>query len=1056
MIRRFFRLICKPIPLAIICLALGFGGVFAIPQIITQAAPGDCNPAIEFCITSLTPNVGSTEGGASIGSSQATDLNNHEYNSPTYNPNEPIIITHSGAELNPYQPIDYVSFTGTQYINTGINYLTTDDVIKMELDVLNTRVGTLEQLNGLRANLGGSQYWRFFISFYSGSNFNGVYWATAASTSTNVNAVNLGSPVAGQNEVYGMEYSRSAKTNKGYRGGSLIDTITAREPAKNSNGDEVNVGPIFLGAANNGTFGGSSPGYWAQQDVYGFTLTKDGTVVADYKPVWNITTQKYGFYDDVSGDFILSTNGPDFEGPNVDVNGDPLLTEVPIAASVDFKVGGQQVGTCDNITVISGFQISCVPSAWDDTDVSTPEFSQPVDIDVTIGSDSATAAGAYTYRAPMSATSLTPPLGPVTGGQTITIDGTNFLPHEFTSDYVLVEYAEFKGTASSPQYINTGINYLTTDNYIKMEVDASYARVGGGGSLEQLTGFRSNSSGTWRFFISEYLNSLYVTSNVTTTNGINLGSVLSNERVKVALDYNRSTTSFGGYRNESAVGARKTATGPTFDAGPLYLGATRDGSSFAYSSNYKVYGFTVEKDGVTVANYIPMKSTLTGLCGFWDTISLSFKTNDGTGNLTCGGQVGIPVQGLNVIINDINSPLCYITDINNTEIYCVPPAGTVGLKDVVIKSANETITMEDAYTYAPVVTSVNTPFPSGGGYSNVGPTTGGNTITVRGYGFQDAQPTLLVMVGDVSCTNINIKSQDELTCDMPNQNPEHAGGPVDVSVIIDGIPSIPTPNSTADDYIFRAPMKITKIEPDQGSIDGNAEVTITGINFMPPSGIPTTGKTVIFDIDGTPVPCATNSWTNTQIKCTTGAHDKGFVDVTITNAFESATEIGGYNYITISISLDSYTTDINISIPGTEAFGSNEYIVKTNAERGYELTIQADKIITTGIIENPDVKVADDETASCLATGAKFSPIATDGALTNNKWGWKTSNATPTTGDTDWKPMTSAAQEIARKNSPTAIPNGDSYNVYFGAKSDYTQPACTYKVNLYVTATVAP
>ena len=1062
------RAICL-VSLFIFGVIAGVVALVAIPQ-ITQADPGDCDPITDLCILGLTPNVGSTDGGANIGSNQADDGEGNQYDAPSYDPNEPMTLTYSGGyNFGQYQYLEYVSFTGTQYINTGINYLTSDDIIRMDIDVLNTRgthgidppTTSLEQISGVRQYMSSSQNWRFFISLYSGSGFNGTYWSTVGTSITNVNAVNLGNPVAGNHEWWGVEYNRNTMTNTGYRGNTAQNSVILGYEPTDSNGDPANIGPLFLGAVNNGSFGVLNPGYWTEQDVYGFKIWKEGNLVADYKPVWNVIAQEYGFYDEINRSFLASNTGDSLDGPLIDSNGQPVnMGGISATATIDFTLGGVQVGTCDNITFVNESQLTCVPSAWDTASgIPTPD-SQSVDVNLTIDAgipNSDTLTAGYTYRAPMNVTSLAPNIGPVTGNEIITIDGRNFLPPDFSSDWALVDYVEFKGAAGSMQYIDTDIQYLVGDNSIRIDLDAAYTRTGGTGNLEQLTGFRANSgSEIWRFFISQYQTNLWANhGTITTTNGVPLGSITPNVRTQLGIDHVRGTSLGSGYRNGVFIGSKAQAA-PTFNTKSMLLGAANDQNGPNYSSNYKVYGFKITKNGVVVANYIPMKNTSTGECGFWDTASFTFKSNNGVGNLTCGDEVGYQVTDVTITIDHNPSALCFVESVSNTDIFCTVPPGTVGVKDITIETDHEIITVEDGYTYAPVVSSVSTPYPSGGGFSNIGPTTGGNTITVWGLGFEDGGVTTpTVMVGDVACANVTVLGPDELTCDIPTQTPEHAPGTVNVIVTINGVDSIPASSATDDDYIFRAPMKITSVTPNQGVINGGTTVTIVGTNLLPPDGISTDGRTVTFDPSGTAAPCTPiTSWTNTQIKCTTSAHVEGLVDVKASNTFESAVLTNGFKYITISLSLASDQTDIKILVPGTEAFDSNTYTVNTGSIRGYNLTIQANKITSSSVTHipaNPDVVA----TGSCTSTGAKFLPISATGALTNNRWGWKASPTTPTQGNTDWEPMTSDAQTIASPTAPSAS-GGDSYKVHFGARTDYNQPACTYEIDLFITAVVKP
>jgi Tol biopolymer transport system component len=85
------------------------------------------------------------------------------------------------------------------------------------------------------------------------------------------------------------------------------------------------------------------------------------------------------------------------------------------------------------------------------------------------------------------------------------------------------------------------------------------------------------------------------------------------------------------------------------------------------------------------------------------------------------------------------------------------------------------------------------------------------------------------------------------------------------------------------DFLGEGPT-ITRISPDEGSIEGGTQVTISGSNFVD-------GATVTFgDVDATGVAVA-------SLVATTPAHDAGLVDVTVTNPDgQSVTLTDGFTY----------------------------------------------------------------------------------------------------------------------------------------------------------------
>jgi len=689
--------------------AVGFMGIsLFVAHLITQAAMANspCDPATEICMSNVSPALGSTDGGGSIGSAQNVDTNGNPYDAPNYNPSKPITIDHDGMDIQTYQEVDYIEFTtptptstatlSEQFINTGINFLMTDTSIKMEMDVEYTRTTGQEQITGLRAT--GSYIWRFFLSYYQGAHYAGVGGeGTPAGISL--------APGSAVRKTLGVEYNRSSLTYRGYLNGNPTSSRPMAAPAQT-------VGPLYIGAVNDTP----GPTYPSNYKLYSFTVEKNGALVADYMPAWSIINQEFGLIDRITGDFFGNSSTGTIAGPNLDVDGNPRETTLSGAPTVNFTVGVNQVGTCDSVTLVSPIQLTCVPSAWDDTHVSTPIDSQAVDINMFTSTRSGILEGGYTYRAPMVLSSISPYYGSTAGGQSVTINGTNLLPADFSDDYELVEYVQFtdvstnNGNSQSTQFVDSGVSYLAGDTSIKMEIDAAYTRVAG---YEQITGLRATGSNVWRLFVSisgtgttGNTGNLYSNAgDVGTAQGVPLGAPVLNKRETFGVRYDRNTRVIQGFRNGGEISTTKTTPPPSGNVGPLYIGAVKDTSGATYSSNYRVYGFKVEKDDVVVANLLPIKNVDSGECGFWDTITRTAKWNSGFAPLTCGSPVGSFISLMEVTVD--GNP-CAVTDASETAITCTLPAGTIGAKDVVVSDGSETITKVGGFTYTDIALSIST------------------------------------------------------------------------------------------------------------------------------------------------------------------------------------------------------------------------------------------------------------------------------------------------------------------------------------------------------------
>jgi hypothetical protein len=108
-----------------------------------------------------------------------------------------------------------------------------------------------------------------------------------------------------------------------------------------------------------------------------------------------------------------------------------------------------------------------------------------------------------------------------------------------------------------------------------------------------------------------------------------------------------------------------------------------------------------------------------------------------------------------------------VTVASDNSLSCNTPAHAAGAVDVVVTGCG---TLTDGFTYTPAnaITSVE---------PNIGPSTGGVTVTIRGYGFTGKVAADVTFDG-VAVGDLVVVSDTEMTC-VPAP---HAAGAVDVAV----------------------------------------------------------------------------------------------------------------------------------------------------------------------------------------------------------------------------------------------------------------------------------
>jgi hypothetical protein len=231
------------------------------------------------------------------------------------------------------------------------------------------------------------------------------------------------------------------------------------------------------------------------------------------------------------------------------------------------------------------------------------------------------------------------------------------------------------------------------------------------------------------------------------------------------------------------------------------------------------------------------------------------------------------------------TPAPSFTVVSDTQITAVAPAGT-GTVSVTVTTAGGT-SNGISYTYvpAPVISSA---------VLNIGPETGGNTVTITGTGYTGATS---VNFGATPAISFTVVSDTEITATAPA-----GAGTVLLTVTTIG----GTSNGVAYTYV-PAPA-ITAIVPSAGPVTGDNTVTITGTGFTWAASVhfgaaPATSFTVVSD---------------TQIIAVAPA-GTGTVSTTVTTAGGTSNGIS-YTYIPAPV-IDSVEPDKGPAAGNGESVG---------------------------------------------------------------------------------------------------------------------------------------
>ena len=581
-------------------------------------------------------------------------------------------------------------------------------------------------------------------------------------------------------------------------------------------------------------------------------------------------------------------------GNTVTING----TAFTGATAVQF---GSMAAT--SFTVVSATQITATAPA---------ESAGQINITVTAGGTSPTsAADYYTFvSSPPTVTAVSPIVGPLGGGNTVTITGTGFTDGGLVNatavlfgstpatSFHLVSDTEITAVAPSASAgtidvtvaigaVVSAVNapadqYTFTAAPVVSSISPTGGPPSGGGNAVVISG--SGFSGV----------------NPGTTGTVKFGTVVSPVFFVVndnQIHADAPAHSAGSVDITVAIGAAVSATSPadiyTYGTAPAVTAISPNtgpvpGGTAVTITGTSLTGATAVMFGTTPATSVVVKpggTTVTavspaGTAGA--AVDVTVTTPVGTSPTSAADQFtyasvptvtavnpnsGPTTGGAMVIITGTSltgatavkfggTPGTSLTVTSATQITVTTPARAAGSVDVTVTTPNGTSATgaADTYTFAltPTVSAVS---PSSG------PAAGGNSVTITGTNLTGATA---VSFGATASGTITVNSATQITATAP----AGTAGTVDVTVTT---PTGTSPTATADHYTYIAAPVVTAMRPANGGTAGGTTVTITGTGFSGVTGVKFGTIAVSFTVTGT-----------SQIAATSPAGTAGTVDVTVT------------------------------------------------------------------------------------------------------------------------------------------------------------------------------
>ncbi len=536
--------------------------------------------------------------------------------------------------------------------------------------------------------------------------------------------------------------------------------------------------------------------------------------------------------------------------------------------------------------------------------VTTPaHVPGAVDVAVTTPYGTTTVAGAYTYVAAPTISSLTPTAGPLVGSQIVSINGSNLYSDAMT--------VTFGGTATpgglkSPSFLKIG-----TPGHAAGAVDVVVTTPGG----------TATATGGYTYAPAPTVTGLAPTggpvggaqavvisgTDLTGTTAVTFGGTAATLGAVTATSVTVTTPAHAA----GAVDVAVTTPGGTATAAGAYTYIASTITSLSPTSGSAAGGQTVvltgtNMTGATAVTFGGTAATLVGTATATSVtvttpahgvgaVDVAVTTPNGTATRTGGytyvaapaitsvAPMAGPVSGgQEVTIHGagltgttavtFGGAAATVSGVLPTYVMMKTPAHAAGVVDVAVTTPSGTATLAGGYTYAVdrVITGV---------VPTTGLVAGGQTVTISGW---DLSSTTSVTFGGTAATPFYVSPTL-----VEVKAPSHAAGAVDVVVAGAGQQgSQGWTVTSASGFTYIAAPTVTGSTPSSGPATGGQTVVIGGTGLTGATAVTFGGAAATL-----------GAVTATSVSVTTPVHVPGTVDLVVTTPGGTATLAGGYTYV---------------------------------------------------------------------------------------------------------------------------------------------------------------
>ena len=566
-----------------------------------------------------------------------------------------------------------------------------------------------------------------------------------------------------------------------------------------------------------------------------------------------------------------------------------MITGTGFTGATSVTFGGT---AAVSYTIVSDTQITAV-TPWGD--------AGPADITVTTAGGTGTKTAAYTYCPAVNVNFTVPSMGPLSGGNVVSIAGTGLGGATVVTfggvnalSFLVISENEIQATVPAGAAGAVDVAVTTPGGTGTASAAYTYIPAPSIASVSPSSGPASggtmvNITGTW-----------FAGATAVTFGGIPVSSFTVVSDTSIMAEAPAGT----GYADVAvtAIGGTGTASAAfTYIPAPSITSVSPNAGPAAGGNTVTIAGAGFTGATVVTTNGIPVTAftvvsdtTITAVVrgGFPGLADVAVTANGGTGVKT-GGYTYVPLPGINfmdpvvvstaggteVTITGVNlstatgvtfgsSPAASFTVDSDTQIRATTPAGSFGPTDVKVTTIGGTsMPLPILYFPPPVITSV-TP--------DRGPAEGGGApVIITGSGFLGVTS---VTFGSVPAVSFTFNSDTQITAVAP----AGTAGPADVAVTTNVCTG-----TASGAYTYLPAPTIASVSPNAGPVLGGTAVTIAGSGF--------TGTTAV--IFGGVSASSITVISDTVISAITPGGIPGAANVAVTATGGTGTKTGGYTFV---------------------------------------------------------------------------------------------------------------------------------------------------------------